>query len=108
MGTADLKARFGQNRHDLNVSTYQMCILMHFNGPQNATLSFDTIRAETEIPLQELKRHLISLCTPKHRILRKASKGGLCVRKIGVASFDPSVARLNRQRDCRRRHLYIQ
>lgn len=31
MGTADLKATFGSAKHELNVSTYQMCILLLFN-----------------------------------------------------------------------------
>ena len=50
-----------------------MCILMLFNGTQKLTLG--RIKSETNIPELELKRHLISLCTPKHRILRKGSKG---------------------------------
>ena len=32
MGTADIKVEFGSKRHELNVSTYQMCILMLFNN----------------------------------------------------------------------------
>jgi len=73
MGTADLKARFNErNWHELNVSTYQMCVLMLFN--RTDTISLDDAR-ELKIPESELKRHLISLCTPKHRILRKSSKG---------------------------------
>ncbi len=32
MGTADLRATFGAGRrHELNVSTYQMCVLLLFN-----------------------------------------------------------------------------
>jgi cullin 3 len=31
MGCADLRAVFGSSRHELNVSTYQMCILLLFN-----------------------------------------------------------------------------
>jgi hypothetical protein len=31
MGGADIKANFSGRRHELNVSTYQMCILMLFN-----------------------------------------------------------------------------
>ena len=77
MGTADLKANFGasgERRHELNCSTYQMCILLLFN--RSAVVSFRDIRAATAIqPEAELKRHLISLCTPKHRILVKGSKG---------------------------------
>jgi len=60
-------------RHDLSVTTYQMCILVLFNTRDMLTLK--QIRDETHIPEDELRRHLVSLCTPKHRILRKGSKG---------------------------------
>lgn len=60
-------------RHDLSVTTYQMCILVLFNKKDMLTLK--QIRDETHIPEDELRRHLVSLCTPKHRILRKGSKG---------------------------------
>jgi len=76
-GSADLKATFGTapnyRRHELIVSTYQMCILLLFNEKDTQTLG--EIRSKTHIPDQELRRHLISLCTPKNRILRKGSKG---------------------------------
>jgi cullin 3 len=77
-GAAELKAVFGTGpdryrRHELCVSTYQMCILLLFNDHDVLTLG--QIRAQTHIPDQELRRHLISLCTPKNRILKKGSKG---------------------------------
>mmetsp|Transcript_12084 Transcript_12084/g.34989 ORF Transcript_12084/g.34989 Transcript_12084/m.34989 type:complete len:772 (+) Transcript_12084:120-2435(+) len=76
-GAAELKAAFGNGpnfrRHELCVSTYQMCILLLFNDHQTLTLA--QIRTHTQIPDSELRRHLISLSTPKHRILRKGSKG---------------------------------
>jgi cullin 3 len=77
-GAAELRATFGTGpdnfrRHELCVSTYQMCILLLFN--QTDTLTLGQIRTQTHIPDQELRRHLISLCTPKNRILKKASKG---------------------------------
>jgi len=72
MGSAEVKGHFKDRRHDLIVSTYQMCILMKFNEAK--TVRFEEF-AGLNIPEQELRRHLISLCTPKHRILKKASKG---------------------------------
>lgn len=76
-GTGEIKAAFGTNDniriYFLCVSTYQMCILMLFN--ENTKLTLGQIASETNIPDLELRRHLISLCTPKHRILRKGSKG---------------------------------
>jgi cullin 3 len=79
-GSAEIRATFppakGSNkprRHDLTVTTYQMCILVLFNNRD--TLTLKQIREETQIPEDELRRHLVSLCTPKHRILKKGSKG---------------------------------
>eukprot|EP00607_Mallomonas_marina_P008660 CAMPEP_0182424868 /NCGR_PEP_ID=MMETSP1167-20130531/11130_1 /TAXON_ID=2988 /ORGANISM="Mallomonas Sp, Strain CCMP3275" /LENGTH=285 /DNA_ID=CAMNT_0024605005 /DNA_START=1355 /DNA_END=2212 /DNA_ORIENTATION=- len=72
LGTVDLKATFSSGRKELNVSTYQMCALMMFNDRD--TLSLDEIRTATQIPDIELRRHLLSLCTPKLRILKKSTK----------------------------------
>jgi len=77
-GTAEIRTSFGKGPtkyriHDLCVSTYQMCILVLFNNRASWTLG--EIRSETQIPDMELRRHLISLCTPRHKILRKGSKG---------------------------------
>ncbi|XP_058772431.1 cullin-3A-like [Vicia villosa] len=71
MGTADLKATFGKGqRHELNVSTYQMCVLMLFNDADR--LSYKEIEQATEIPASDLKRCLQSLALVKGRnVLRK-------------------------------------
>ncbi|CAK4079420.1 unnamed protein product [Aphanomyces euteiches] len=77
MGSADVKAVFGHGdavaRHELTVSTYQMCILMLFNGKPSWV--YQEIQEKTGIEANDLKRHLISLCTPKFRIVLKSSKG---------------------------------
>ena len=83
-GAAELRATFGAQRHELCVSTYQMCILLLFNDAD--TLTLGQIRTQTHIPDQELRRHLISLCTPKNRILKKGSKGK------GITSDDDTFA----------------
>ncbi len=72
-GSVEMQATFGDSTYRLCVSTYQMCILMLFND--NNVLTLGQIKAETNIPDMELRRHLISLCTSRHRILRKGSKG---------------------------------
>jgi cullin 3 len=77
-GAAELKATFGNTpnkmrKHELCVSTYQMCVLLLYNDEN--TLTLGQIRTKTHIPDMELRRHLISLCTPKNRILKKGSKG---------------------------------
>lgn len=45
-GNADLKSTFGANRHDLNVSTHQMCILLLYNNAD--TLSYAEIAEATQ------------------------------------------------------------
>ena len=71
MGTSDLKATFGKGqKHELNVSTYQMCILMLFNSADR--LSYKEIEQATEIPVSDLKRSLQSLaCVKGKNVLRK-------------------------------------
>ena len=71
MGTADIKASFGKSqKHELNVSTYQMCVLMLFNNADR--LSCKEIEQATEIPASDLKRCLQSLaCVKGKNVLRK-------------------------------------
>ncbi|CAL9132155.1 unnamed protein product [Musa textilis] len=71
MGTADIKATFGMGqKHELNVSTYQMCILMLFNSVDR--LTYGEIEQATEIPPSDLKRCLQSLaCVKGKNVLRK-------------------------------------
>jgi len=84
MGTADVRAVFPkipgkeaslgrERRHELNVSTYAMVILMLFNDlPVGESLSFDEIQSKTNIGTNELMRNLQSLAVaPKTRVLRK-------------------------------------
>ncbi|KAL2904506.1 Cullin-3A [Bienertia sinuspersici] len=71
MGTADIKATFSKGqKHELNVSTFQMCVLMLFNNADK--LSYREIEQATEIPALELKRCLQSLaCVKGKNVLRK-------------------------------------
>lgn len=77
MGTADLRAYFaemkGKKNRELNVSTYQMVILLLFNDlPSGNYLTYEEIQARTNIPDNELMRNLQSLAVaPKTRILVK-------------------------------------
>jgi len=72
MGTAELKAQFSSKRHELSVSTYQMCILLLFNSTDQ--LTFKEIQGATEIPINDLKRNLMSLSLGKYKVLHKEPK----------------------------------
>ncbi|KAL2810835.1 Cullin [Aspergillus granulosus] len=78
MGTADVRATFQRangktQRHELNVSTYAMIILLLFNDvPAGDSLTFEEIQARTRIPDNDLIRNLQSLAVaPKTRVLKK-------------------------------------
>ncbi|KAG5300032.1 Cullin [Histoplasma capsulatum G186AR] len=78
MGTADIRATFPRPngkvaRHDLNVSTYAMVILLLFNDlPADKSLTFEEIQARTNIPTSELSRNLQSLAVVrKTQVLMK-------------------------------------
>jgi len=69
MGSAELKAAFGPKKHELNVSTYQMVILLLFND--RSEISYKDIREATAVPIADLKRNLFSLSCAKYKILDK-------------------------------------
>ncbi|KAL8157248.1 hypothetical protein AgCh_002088 [Apium graveolens] len=71
MGTASLKATFGNTqKHELNVSTYQMCVLVMFNDAD--WYSYKEIEQATGIPSSDLKSCLQSLaCVEGKNVLRK-------------------------------------
>lgn len=66
------QVNFATKRHELNVSTYQMCVLLLFN--ESERLSYGEILEATGIAPAELKRNLQSLacvkvppaCPPAH------------------------------------------
>jgi len=75
LGTADIKATLPKSRHDLNCTTYQMCILYLFN--QRDKITYKEIQELTQIPIEELKRHLMSLyVSPKCKLLLKTNAAG--------------------------------
>ncbi|CAG8559367.1 4501_t:CDS:2, partial [Ambispora leptoticha] len=75
MGNADLRATFKTRKHDINVSTCAMVILLMFNNlPDGQNLSYEQIKGETDIPEAELKRNLQSLACAKYKILVKEPK----------------------------------
>ncbi|XP_064614961.1 cullin-3-like [Liolophura sinensis] len=93
LGSADLNATFfgakredsgengassvsktGPRKHIIQVSTYQMCILMLFNNREKCT--YEEIKTETDIPERDLMRAIQSLALGKitQRILHKEPK----------------------------------
>jgi cullin 3 len=84
LGSADIKCLFPkipgkegvlsrERRHEINVPTYGMVILLLFNDlADGETLSFEEIQSQTNIPNQDLARMLHTLSVlPKAKVLTK-------------------------------------
>jgi len=84
LGSADIRCVFPkvpgkegvlgrERRHELNVPTYGMVILLLFNDlPEGQTLSYEEIHERTNIPTQDLARMLYTLSVlPKAKVLTK-------------------------------------
>lgn len=74
MGTADLRATFKGRKHEFNVPTFGMVILLAFNDLPvgHDTLSFEDLQTITAIPEMDLIRNLQSLAVaPRTRLLLK-------------------------------------
>lgn len=67
MGTAELRGQFGAKKHELTVSTYQMAILLLFNTANS--ISFKEMGDMTGISAIDLKRNLMTLTSPKYKLL---------------------------------------
>lgn len=74
---ADIKMQWGGKKHELNVSTYHMCILLLFNEADKQ--SYRDILTATNIPAGDLKRALQSLALVKvcHSVLLYRHKANL-------------------------------
>ncbi|KAL9641994.1 hypothetical protein ABK040_004050 [Willaertia magna] len=59
MGTGDIRANGYDKKYELNVSTFQMVILLLFN--EKSTLTYGDILNQTKIPMNDLKRNLLAL-----------------------------------------------
>lgn len=80
--SADIKMQWGDKKHELNVSTYHMCILLLFNEADRQ--SYGDILTATGIPPGDLKRALQSLALVKVTF-------GSCVACVHVVIACPAM-----------------
>ncbi|KAJ2948016.1 hypothetical protein O0L34_g9811 [Tuta absoluta] len=73
LGHCVLRAHFPQGNKELQVSLFQALVLLLFNGGDS--LSFEEIKASTNIEEGELRRTLQSLACGKARVLSKTPRG---------------------------------
>ncbi|KAJ7104186.1 Cullin-domain-containing protein [Mycena belliarum] len=76
LGSADVRVSFKSKRHDLNVATFALVILLLFedSGPDDF-MTYEEIKQATSIVDNELQRHLQSLACAKFKILKKHPPG---------------------------------
>lgn len=76
LGNADVRVTFNSRKHDLNVSTFALVILLLFQDLKlDDFLTYQEIKDATTIPDIELQRHLQSLACAKYKILKKHPPG---------------------------------
>jgi len=72
LGNADLKIQFKARKHDVNVPTMGMVVLLLFEDlDDDVRLSYKDIQSATDIPDNELGRALQSLACAKFKVLKK-------------------------------------
>ncbi|KAL9935024.1 hypothetical protein V8E36_006100 [Tilletia maclaganii] len=78
-GSADVRVTFKNKKHELNVFTYALVILLLFEDTpddgEGSRLTYEHIRDTTQIPPLDVQRTLQSLACGKHKILLKEPKG---------------------------------
>ncbi|KAF7327731.1 CULLIN-2 domain-containing protein [Mycena kentingensis (nom. inval.)] len=75
-GNADVRVAFKARKHDVNVSTLALVILLLFEDQaDDEFLTYEEIKQATSIPDVELQRHLQSLACAKFKILKKHPPG---------------------------------
>jgi hypothetical protein len=98
-GRADLSVWFHQDTRPylLNVSTYQMIILLLFNEAvaPDYQISFEMILNRTGLRQHEVSHHVLSMCHPKVKVLKK-SPNTPELNPADMLSLNPSY--FNRQR----------
>ncbi|GAA5975531.1 hypothetical protein JCM10908_005192 [Rhodotorula pacifica] len=75
-GSVEVKTRFKNRTHELNISTYAMVVLALFEGlGDDEKLSYRDISNSTNMVATELKRTLQTLACAKYKVLTKHPKG---------------------------------
>ncbi|KAF8656825.1 hypothetical protein AX16_002373 [Volvariella volvacea WC 439] len=76
LGNADVRVTFKARKHELNVSTFALVILLLFEElGDDDFLTYSEIKQATDIVDNELQRHLQSLACAKYKILKKHPPG---------------------------------
>ncbi|CAE6510094.1 unnamed protein product [Rhizoctonia solani] len=71
-GSADIKVTFKARKHELNVTTAAMVVLLAFSDLEiGQELEYSDIKASTGLPDVDLQRQLQSLACAKYKVLRK-------------------------------------
>ncbi|GAM23440.1 hypothetical protein SAMD00019534_066150 [Acytostelium subglobosum LB1] len=69
LGTAELRAKFGNKSHELQVSTPQMIMLLLFNDVEQ--LTFKQLEESSGLSAKELQKNLLALTNSKNKVLDK-------------------------------------
>lgn len=76
MGSADMRVRVNDRQYIVTLPLPCLSVLMLFDG--NQQFSDEEISAKTQIPMNELRRYLLPLVSPKAPLLRMAENDTYC------------------------------
>ena len=86
MGTAELRAYFGDRKYDLLVSTHQLCVLLLFNDASK--LSFAEIQQATGLEPVELARALKGLACIKGKAILLKEPSGKAISEGDIFTYN--------------------
>jgi len=95
MGTCQVLAKYEDGNKDLLMSTYQACVLLLFN--QAAELPAQDIQKALQLPFEDVKKNLLSLCVSKQANILKKTGSAKKVEQTDLFSVNDEFKNKNRR-----------
>jgi cullin 1 len=95
LGTCQVLGRYEEGNKDLLMSTYQSCIILLFN--QTPEISAQEIQKTLQLPFDDVKKNLLSLCVSKNANIIKKTGSAKKVEPSDVFSVNEEFKNKNRR-----------
>ncbi|KAL0489730.1 cullin [Acrasis kona] len=95
MGTCQVLAKYEDGNKDLLMSTYQACVLLLFN--QTTDLPAQDIQKALQLPFEDVKKNLLSLCVSKQANILKKTGNAKKVEPTDAFSVNEEFKNKNRR-----------
>lgn len=95
LGTCQVTGRYPEGIYDLLMSTYQAVIIMLFN--QTTEISAQEVQKTLQLPFDDVKKNLLSLCVSKNANIMKKTGGAKKVEPTDMFSVNEEFKNKNRR-----------